>query len=189
LDGAIEFPKKNIPNDTNRNTWIITDLINSPTENMVHPNLVRLVNGIRNKSTIELGNTHVPVDKTVVNPNGLISFGRRISPHHGEIVDPDQPSKTIICAYGMCPRLFVGLYNPTTDTYWVRPFTITELAQIQAFPKNYRFHGTTKEIITQIGNAVPSNIISSIVNHLSDITFESHQQQNNQKILETSDIE
>lgn len=178
LEGAMEFPKQNIPNDTRSDFWIQTDQIEPPKNNTIHPNLVRLVEGIRNKSSNELAKPNVPEDacKTIVNPIGLISFGRRISPYHGEIVDPDQPSKTIICTYGTCPRLFVGLHNHVTDKYWIRPFTLTELAQIQAFPKDYHFVGNTKAIITQIGNAVPSNIVQNIVTHLKNITFKSHQQ-------------
>jgi len=91
LDGAMEFPPKNIPPETKRDFWIKTDLTEPPVNNIVHPNLIRLVNGIRNKSTSELKDSNKN-DKTVVNSNGLISFGRRISGYHGEIDDPDQPS-------------------------------------------------------------------------------------------------
>jgi site-specific DNA-cytosine methylase len=188
LDGAMVFPKRNIPNDINKNTWIVTDLVEPPPNNIVHPYLTRLVNGIRNKSSKEVLLDQNSVG-TIINPNGLISFGRRISSYHGEIVDPDQPCKTIICSYGMCPRLFVGLHNPTTDVYWVRTLTITELAQIQAFPKNYQFQGNIKELITQIGNAVPSNIVCSIAKQLPNIVFKSHQQEYDVKKGDISDTE
>ena len=65
------------------------------------------------------------------------------------------PCKTIICTYGTCPRLFVGLYNPDEMKYWVRCLSVKELAQIQGFPAEYQWQGNEKEIITQIGNAVP----------------------------------
>jgi len=172
LDGAIEFPKENIPQNINTNIWIRTHLVETTTS--VHPNLLRLVKGIRNKSSKELnGETE---NKSIIVPGGLISFGKRISGYHGEVVDPDQPSKTIICTYGTCPRLFVGLYNQSTDKYWIRPFTLNELTQIQSFPKDYQFSGNNKEIITQIGNAVPPNIVQYITEHLSTIVFKSYQQ-------------
>lgn len=148
LEGAIEFPKQNIPDDIDQRVWLATELI-APSSHTVHPNLIRLVKGIRNKSSAELA-SDPDQNKTVCHPEGLISFGRRISAYHGEIIDPDKPCKTIICTYGVCPRLFVGLHNPTINMYWIRPFTITELAQIQGYPKHHRFHGNVKEIITQL---------------------------------------
>jgi DNA (cytosine-5)-methyltransferase 1 len=174
LDGAIEFPKKNIPKNLDTQIWIKTYLKSPPQNNIVHPNLIRLVQGIRNKSKEEIKN--IDEEKTIIVPNGLISFNKRISPYHGQICHPDSPSKTIICTYATCPRLFVGFYNENLDKYWIRPFTITELAQIQGFPKNYPFCGTHKEIISQIGNAVPPPIIQSISNSLDSIIFKNQPQ-------------
>jgi site-specific DNA-cytosine methylase len=85
-------------------------------------------------------------------PEGLISFGRRRGGYHGEVVDTDAPSKTIICTYTLCPRLFVGLRSAGT---WIRTLSVRELAQIQGFPADYPWQGGEKAAITQIGNAVP----------------------------------
>ena len=102
---------------------------------------------------------------------GLISFGVRKSGYHGQILDPDKPSKTIICTYGVCPRLFVGLYNQTENKYWVRCLSVRELAQIQGFPADYPWQGNEKEIITQIGNAVPPRLCEQVVLSLPQIVY------------------
>lgn len=191
LEGAIEFSRAlaleaNVPN-----TWIKTKLTTTPENNTVHPNLIRLMSGIRGKTKGELAensdtNTNTNTS-TIIVPNGLISFGHRSSGYHGEVVDPDQPSKTIICTYGTCPRLFVGMYNPENDKYWIRTFTVTELAQIQSFPKDFHFCGNTKDIITQIGNAVPPTIIRAISSQLKNVVFKQNQQGAQRDQADTSD--
>jgi DNA (cytosine-5)-methyltransferase 1 len=93
-----------------------------------------------------------------------MSFGKRVSPNHCEIVDIRNPSKTIICTYERQPRLFVPLKN--SNGYFLRPFLPDELKQIQGFPKNYILCGKDKEKIVQVGNAVPPKLITDIVNCL-----------------------
>jgi DNA (cytosine-5)-methyltransferase 1 len=83
-----------------------------------------------------------------------ISYGKRESPNHSEILDLRNPCKTIICAYTFQPRLYVGLKKENGKTF-IRCLTITEAAQIQGFPKTHKFHGNYSQIIKQIGNAVP----------------------------------
>lgn len=90
-----------------------------------------------------------------------ISFKKRISPFHAEIVDIDFPTKTIHCGYSFQPRLFVLLKNKKGK--FIRPFNTRELAQIQGFPKNYKFFGKKEDIIKQIGNAVPPILVAKIV--------------------------
>jgi DNA (cytosine-5)-methyltransferase 1 len=125
-----------------------------------HPNLVRLVNGIRSLTPEERKDSD---EKEMIDEDGLLSYGKRSSGYHGEIVDPDKPSKTIICTYQSCPRLFVGLRNASGDHY-LRTFTVSELAQIQGFPKDYVFHGKTA--IQQIGNSVPPPVVKALVQAL-----------------------
>jgi len=135
-----------------------------------HPNLVRLVQGIRGLTPKERQESD---EKTIQEASPLLSFGSRSSGYHGEIVDPDAPSKTIICTYHSCPRLFVQLaYH---NSYYLRTYTIKELAQIQGFPANYPFVGSVKSIIQQIGNAVPPPLIKQVVESLETIQFTSHQ--------------
>ena len=81
------------------------------------------------------------------------------------------PCKTIICTYGTCPRLFVGLYNPDEMKYWVRCLSVKELAQIQGFPAEYQWQGNEKEIITQIGNAVPPALCEAVIRSLPNIVY------------------
>ena len=138
--------------------WIVTTET-APT-GTPHPNLLRLANGIRNRSSAERAAAPLPLQ--IIEPEGLLSFGTRKGSYHGEIVDPDAPAKTIICTYGLCPRLFVGLHNPTTGQYWIRCLSTRELAQIQGFPADYPWAGSTKAVITQIGNAVPPPLATAM---------------------------
>jgi DNA (cytosine-5)-methyltransferase 1 len=87
------------------------------------------------------------------------------------ILNPDTACNTIISNYNLCPRLFVGLYNPTTRKYYARCMTPKELGQIQGFPANYRWKGNEKEQIAQIGNAVPPPLAERIVRSLSRVEF------------------
>ena len=57
---------------------------------------------------------------------------------------------------------------------FLRTYTISELSQIQGFPKEYQFKGNQKSIITQIGNAVPPLFIKQMVYSLDTITFVEH---------------
>jgi len=97
---------------------------------------------------------------------GLLSVGKRSSPHHSEVLDPDKPCKTIICTYAHQPRLLVGLCTPDGKR-WVRPLLPQELLQIQGFPKDYHLEGTTKDKIIQIGNAVPPALVRAVASACS----------------------
>jgi DNA (cytosine-5)-methyltransferase 1 len=182
LHGAIRFPKENLPTPLSPHYWI------SATEQEAtgtpHPNLVRLVKGIRGltkKEREESEEKGEKGEKEAIVPGGLISFGVRKSPYHGQILDPDLPAKTIICTYGVCPRLFVGLYHAETDTYWVRTLSTTELGRIQGFPADYPWKGKEKEIITQIGNAVPPPLATAVLQSLPHIVFHDKKQGQEEK--------
>lgn len=131
-----------------------------------HPNLLRLASGIRNLSSKErAADPDAPVQ--TMEPDGLISFGARSSSYHGEVMDPDGASKTIICTYNLCPRLFVGLRSTAAPhTQWVRCLTVPELGQVQGFPADYPWQGGDKEAIKQIGNAVPPALAETIARAL-----------------------
>jgi DNA (cytosine-5)-methyltransferase 1 len=94
--------------------------------------------------------------------DGQISFGKRDSPTHAEVLDLRKPSKTIICAYSFQPRLYVCVRN-TDNTLYIRCLTKKELAQIQGFPANHEFSGNDASIVKQIGNAVPAKLIELVV--------------------------
>lgn len=176
LHGAIRFPKENLPVPLSPHYWI-SATEQEPT-GTPHPNLVRLVKGIRGLTKKEREERE---EKETIVPGGLISFGVRKSPYHGQILDPDLPAKTIICTYGVCPRLFVGLYHAETDTYWVRTLSTTELGQIQGFPADYPWKGKEKEIVTQIGNAVPPPLATAVLHHLPQIVFHDKKQEQDEK--------
>ena len=167
LEGAVEFPPQGLPQEASPHYWIATT--ETEAKGTPHPNLLRLAGGIRNRSTKEKEKDGD--DSSLVIEGGLISFGVRKSGYHGQILDPDKASKTIICTYGVCPRLFVGLYNQAQNKYWVRCLSVKELAQIQGFPIDHPWQGTEKDIITQIGNAVPPRLCEKVVLSLPKIIY------------------
>ena len=93
---------------------------------------------------------------------GLISFRKRDSPIHSEVLDLRKPCKTLICAYTFQPRLYVGLVKPSGQKY-IRCLTVREAAQIQGFPADHAFAGSRDDAIKQIGNAVPAKFIAEMV--------------------------
>lgn len=93
---------------------------------------------------------------------GEMSFKKRSSPTHSEIVDPDGFSKTLICTYNRMPRMFVPLIDHEENKY-IRPFTVKEAKQIQGFPADYIITGNKSSAIKQIGNAVPPQLVKAIV--------------------------
>ena len=148
MKGAIKIPRKvfdftNIPDEC-----ILKDLKNEEHENNPHPYLKLKAFDAEKQYK---GKTF----------DSLISFGKRDSPIHCEIIDIRKPSKTIICTYDHQPRLFVPLQNK--NGYFLRCLIPDELKQIQGFPVNYKLAGNTKDQIVQIGNAVPPLLIESIL--------------------------
>lgn len=148
MKGAIkisdeDFAKFKVPEEC-----ILTNNENEEDENNPHPYL----KSIYSKRNIEYkGKTH----------NILFSFGKRDSPIHCEIININNPSKTIICTYEHQPRLFVPLKNK--NGYYLRCMLPDELKQIQGFPADFKICGNEKEQIIQIGNAVPPPLIEKII--------------------------
>ncbi len=171
LEGAVELPQLYKPAEKPPHFWIRT-LKKEPT-GTPHPNLVRLVAGIRNLSSAEKKaqgkgeKERIPITEAA----GLISFGTRASGYHGQVLNPDAASKTIICAYNQCPRLFVGLHNTVTKKFYVRCLTVKECGQIQGFPADYPWKGSPKDAINQIGNAVPPPLATTVAQLLEKATF------------------
>jgi DNA (cytosine-5)-methyltransferase 1 len=183
LEGALEFPEENIPDGLSPHYWIRTT--ETKATGKAHPNIVRLNTGLRNRSSKE--KEQDGDDSALTIKGGLISFGVRKSAYHGQILDPDMTSKTIICTYGTCPRLFVGLHNPDEGKYWVRCLSVKELGQIQGFPSDYQWQGNEKEIITQIGNAVPPALCESVVRSLPNIVFKDEPQRSGDVVKDDSE--
>lgn len=130
---------------------IITDMDNDQNEGKPHPNLRLLA---KDKNYTYAGKTY----------ERRLSFGKRDSSIHGEIVDIRNPSKTIICTYGRQPRLFVPITNKNGN--YLRCFNVDELKQIQGFPKDFIVCGNRVKQITQIGNAVPPPIVKLLCDKL-----------------------
>ena len=150
MEGAIriepdDFDMTSIPDEC-----IIKDMTNDDTDDVdnIHPYL-RLKSKTRNEEYS--GKVH----------KNLLSFSKRDSPIHAEVIDIRKPSKTIICSYDHQPRLFVPLQNK--NGYYLRCILPDELKQIQGFPKDFKLYGKKSQKIKQIGNAVPPPLIRQIV--------------------------
>jgi len=168
LTNAMELPALYKPQEQGIHYWIPTT--EEAATGTPHPNLARLVRGERNLSSKER-EEDPDLPKLYTEPAGLISYGVRKGSYHGMIINPDQACNTIISTYNLCPRLFVGLYNATTGTYWIRCMTPKELGQIQGFPSDYNWQGPEKAQIAQIGNAVPPPLAERIVRSLGRVVF------------------
>jgi DNA (cytosine-5)-methyltransferase 1 len=94
----------------------------------------------------------------------LLSCGKRDSPIHSEVLNLNNPCKTIICTYDHQPRLLVGLKQ--TGTSYIRTLFPDELKQIQGFPATFKLTGNVKEQIVQVGNAVPPALVEGICRQL-----------------------
>lgn len=153
MEGAIKIEPDDFDMTTIPPECILTDMVNDDEEDTVniHPYL-RLKSKKRGEEYA--GKTH----------HSLLSFSKRDSPVHCEIIDIRKPSKTIICTYDHQPRLFVPLKNK--NGYYIRCILPDELKQIQGFPSDFKLHGSKKEKIKQIGNAVPPPLIERIVKKL-----------------------
>ena len=168
LRGAMVLPALYNPTAQPAHYWIPTT--ETEIQGTPHPNLSRLVQGIRNPSSKEKAD-NPSISAQIVEPAGLISYGVRKGGYHGMILNPDVACNTIISTYNLCPRLFVGLHNATNGTYYIRCMTPKELGQIQGFPADYAWQGTEKEQIAQIGNAVPPPLAERIVRSLERVVF------------------
>ena len=153
MKGAIKIEPDDFDMTTIPDECILKNLNNNDNEipQDVHPYL-RLKAKTRNQEYT--GKVH---------PN-MLSFSKRDSPIHAEIIDIRNPSKTIICSYDHQPRLFVPLQNK--NGYYIRCILPDELKQIQGFPADFKLYGSTKDKIKQIGNAVPPPLITQIVNKI-----------------------
>ena len=152
--GAIKISKEDFDITLIPNECIITDLNNEEDEVLetIHPYLY-----LKTKSH------NVEYKGRLF--KSLLSFGKRDSPNHAEIINILKPCKTIICSYDHQPRLYVPIRNK--HGYFIRCLLPDELKQIQGFPSDFQIYGNKKEQIKQIGNAVPPLLITHIVKQLT----------------------
>jgi DNA (cytosine-5)-methyltransferase 1 len=99
-----------------------------------------------------------------------ISFGRRASPTHSEILDPSKPCKTLISTYARMPRLLVGLTGDDGKR-WIRTLTPDEGKQIQGFPEDYKLDQSPNDTNSwvMIGNAAPPPVVGAISSQIKYI--------------------
>ncbi len=71
----------------------------------------------------------------------------------------DEPAKTLKAGVHGVPGGENMLLRPDGS---VRYFTVRESAELQTFPRDYRFHGSWSETMRQLGNAVPVQLASVV---------------------------
>lgn len=81
-----------------------------------------------------------------------------------QIMDLTKPSYTITARYWKDGYDALVKYEDEA----VRRLVPAELARIQSFPTDYDFKGTKKDIIMQIGNAVPCGLAYNIAKHIRE---------------------
>lgn len=104
--------------------------------------------------------------------DGELSFGKRASPTHSEILSPDKPCKTLISTYSRMPRLLVSVGGDEVDSpRWIRRMTPREGKQVQGFPEDFKLDAAANITATwvMIGNAVPPPVIRIITTELKRI--------------------
>jgi DNA (cytosine-5)-methyltransferase 1 len=82
-----------------------------------------------------------------------------------QMLDLDKPSYTIPARYWKDGYDALVRYNDKE----IRRLTIVELKRIQSFPDNYIIDGSNKDIIIQIGNAVPCKLAYYLGKYLINI--------------------
>ena len=158
MRGAIQIDPEDFDMTKLPPECILTDMTNTETENPAYPPHPYLRLKSKTRGDSYNGTTY----------DTMLSFGKRGSPIHCEIIDIRLPSKTIICTYDHQPRLFVPLRNSLG--YFLRCLLPDELKQIQGFPSDFQLSGNLKQQIVQIGNSVPPGLICQVAKTLSKFT-------------------
>lgn len=125
-----------------------------------------------NKYIFDDTNTDEPFDKPPTNlnkcyNNSQLSFKTRSKSTYSAIIDKDDIARTILCSYGRMPRLFVPIKNSVGC--FLRPYTVSELQQIQGFPKSYDVKGNYISQVRQIGNAIPPIFVAHVMMYIQNI--------------------
>ena len=100
-----------------------------------------------------------------------MSFKKRSKCTYSCIVDKNDVSRTILSTYGRMPRLFIPVVQKQDEKleYYLRPYTVRELARIQGFPDSFIFKGKYLQQVVQIGNAIPPIFVKKIFEYIVQI--------------------
>lgn len=84
--------------------------------------------------------------------------------HRYHVLDPDEPSTTIIAHLYKDGNRFIH-YDPKQQ----RTITVREAARLQSFPDDFEFVGSRGAAYQMIGNAVPPKLACAIANAIYDL--------------------
>ena len=95
-------------------------------------------------------------------------IGSKSPIHRYHVLDPDQPSTTIIAHLHKDGHRFIH-YDPLQQ----RTITVREAARLQSFPDDFDFCGSRGDAYQMIGNAVPVNLGFALAKAVAELYRES----------------
>lgn len=151
---------------------VISDILENSLHNALKIEKKEIISLIKDKDIYEIsGDNKVcgspPTNLVKCYNSNELSFKKRSKSTYSCIVDRFDVSRTILSTYGRMPRLFLPVRNKRE--YYLRPFTVKELAQIQGFPESFEFCGNYLSQVTQIGNAIPPIFVEKVFKYIKDI--------------------
>jgi DNA (cytosine-5)-methyltransferase 1 len=112
-----------------------------------------------------------------------LKYGERDSKTRINKLHPDRPSFTIVV--GSDAGGGKGHVHPFTP----REVTPRESARLQTFPDWWRFYGTGRHVIRQVGNAVPPLFAALLADHIKRFVFASTKHTSYQEYIDKLDLE
>ena len=94
-------------------------------------------------------------------------IGSKSPIHRYHVLDPDEPSTTIIAHLYKDGNRFIH-YDPSQQ----RTITVREAARLQSFPDDFDFVGSRGNAYQMIGNAVPVLLAKAIAQAISELLKE-----------------
>ncbi|ASU41110.1 hypothetical protein hmeg3_24280 [Herbaspirillum sp. meg3] len=136
--------------------------------------------GSESKFSNHIGRTH---SDRIIQRYEDLAFGERDPKTRINKLNPDRPSFTII----------VGSDNGGGKGH-VHPFSPREVspresARMQTFPDWWKFHGTGRHVIRQVGNAVPPLFAALLAEHIKKHIFGFKTIRNYEQLIERLDLE
>ncbi len=98
----------------------------------------------------------------------------------------DEPAPTVRGVNRPLPQGYPGHENDATKlSNKIRPLTTAERAQVQTFPKSFKFVGTKTTVEQMIGNAVPVNLARFVAKAILDFSLKECESSKETLLVET----
>jgi DNA (cytosine-5)-methyltransferase 1 len=136
--------------------------------------------GLKSGILNHIGREH---SQRIVDRYRALSFGERDSMTRINKLHPAKPSYTIIV--GSDKGGGKGHVHP----FQPREVTPRESARLQTFPDWWEFSGSGRNVIRQVGNAVPPVFAAQLANHIKKELFNSHQDLSFEQLVEILELD